>query len=176
MAEVNVKITATDKASATFQKTARQLEQLDKQMQKVVAQGATMAKGWDIAAGSMVQAGAAFGSLGASAGKLTSELALMIGAGGIGGLSHGIVNLLPEVLRLGDAFIGWATGLDAIAAGYDNLDPKLKEHVNRLKELERQRDLMGLTGSKRAALERSQIQDSINELERERKVRRDALD
>src|SRR4029434_1033248 len=79
------------------------------------------------------------------------------------------------MVRLGDQFFGWATGIDEITAAYDDLDPKLKQHLERMEEIQRQNILMGTTGSERARLEQTFVQQQIARLEKEREAREKAV-
>jgi hypothetical protein len=187
--ELNIKITAEDKASPALNKTAKSLDQLEKEMDDLIKKNNQVlgsmegvGKGTSIAAGGLGQvvtasgqAAAAMGGLAGSVGQVSVSMGALIGAGGIGALTTATLQLLPVMLDLGNSFIGWVTGLDSIAAGYDNLDPKLVDHIARLKELDNQIELMGKTGSARVMVEGQQIKESINRLEEERKVRREAV-
>ena len=72
-----------------------------------------------------------------------------------------VVTLLPEIMKLGEAFIGWVSGLDAIAGGYDELDPKLQRHIETMQQLLRQEELAGKVGVERAATVRAQAEKEL---------------
>src|SRR4030095_4104292 len=169
MADVNVKITATDRASTTINAVGKSMANLGK------TAGATQAALSAFGTGGLAGLSGKMGALSASLGGVAGQFGLMIGAGGIGGLTAGIVQLLPQALALSNSFLGWATGIDAITAAYDNLDPKLKQHLETMMEIEHQNELMGKAGSERALIQQRHFQLQIQALEAERQAREKAL-
>jgi hypothetical protein len=169
MADVNVKITATDRASTTINAVGKSMASLGK------TAGATQAALSAFATGGLAGISGKLGALSHSLGGLAGQFGLMIGAGGIGGLTAGIVQLLPQALALSNSFVGWATGIDAITAAYDELDPKLKQHLQTMMEIEHQNELMRTVGSARAEIALRHIQLETLALEAERQKREEAL-
>jgi hypothetical protein len=169
MADVNVKITATDRASTTINTVGKSMATLGK------TAGATQAALSAFASGGLAGVTGKLGALANSLGGVAGQFGLMIGAGGIGGLTAGIVQLLPQALALSNSFLGWATGIDAITAAYDELDPKLKQHLETMKEIEHQNELMRTVGSARAEIALRHIQLETLALEGEQQARERAL-
>src|SRR4029453_18954945 len=169
MADLKINITAQDKATPTINAVGKSMASLGK------TAGAAQSTLQAFATGGLPAVTHQLGALSAGIGGLAGQLGLMIGAGGIGGLTAGVVQLLPQMVRLGDQFFGWATGIDSIAAAYDDLDPKLKQHLERMEEIQRQNILMGTTGSERARLEQTFVKQQIARLEKERDVREKAV-
>src|SRR4029453_19595688 len=169
MADLKINITAQDKATPTINAVGKSMAALGKTAGGLQSSFAAFAPGGPPAGPNQL------GALSAGIGGLAGQLGLMIGAGGIGGLAAGVVQLLPQMVRLGDQFFGWATGIDSIAAAYDDLDPKLKQHLERMEEIQQQNVLMGETGSARARLEQTFVQQQIARLEKEREAREKAV-
>src|SRR4030095_7618758 len=105
MADLKINITAQDKATPTINAVGKSMASLGK------TAGAAQSTLQAFATVGLPAVTHQLGALSAGLGGITGQLGLMIGAGGIGGLTAGVVQLLPQMVRFGGPVFGWAPGV-----------------------------------------------------------------
>jgi hypothetical protein len=167
--EVNIKITAQDKASPTIKAVGKELSNFGKGVGTVQQALNTFA------VGTLPGATAAMGNFSSGVAQLTGKLGVLIGTGGMAGLAAAALTLGAHLEDLKNDFADWVTGMGDAGEGLDKLDSKTEAYIKTLKGLQNQLELVNLAGVARTAAEFGQRQREVSHLERQVEDRRAAI-
>jgi hypothetical protein len=157
--EVNIKITATDKASPTIKAVGKELSNFGKGVGTVQQALNTFA------VGTLPAATGAMGNFSSGIAQLTGKLGVLIGTGGMAGLAAAALTLGAHLEDLKNDFADWVTGMGDAGEGLDKLDEKTLNYIKTLKGLQNQLELVNLTGVARTAAEFGQKQREVADLQ-----------
>jgi hypothetical protein len=146
--EVNIKITAEDKATPAIAKTAKSLDQLEKEMDALIKKNNQVLGSMDDLSGAMSSTGAGFdkmvlaagrgvGALGDFAGgasKVTTELGYLIGTGGLAGL-RGLIGVIANIDEITSGIADWALGLSELQDEFEKTHKHLEAHLKDVKAI-----------------------------------------
>jgi hypothetical protein len=167
--EVNIKITAQDKASPTIKAVGKELSNFGKGVGTVQQALNTFA------IGTLPSATGAMGNFSSGVAQLTGKLGVLIGTGGMAGLAAAAITLGAHLEDLKNDFADWVTGMGDAGEGLDKLDSKTEAYIKTLKGLQNQLELVNLAGVARTAAEFGQRQREVSHLERQVEDRRAAI-